>query len=120
MTKIQTVALVAIIVVAAVGGVFAYILLGGEGASGDPIKIGVCADLDAFAGKSVWEGAQLAVEHLNEEGGLLGRQVTVIGEDSDSESSIDLTTTSDAMLRLITHHEVDFIFAGAAGGAESP
>ena len=51
LTKIQSVALIAIIVVAAVAGSLAYFLWREPTQSTEAIRIGVCADLDMVAGK---------------------------------------------------------------------
>jgi branched-chain amino acid transport system substrate-binding protein len=111
LTKIQSIWLVAIIVVAAVGGA-AYIFLNGEEESSDTIKIGICADLDMTYGKDTLEGAVLAAEQINAEGGILGRQVAIISEDNDHTTG-DLTKISTAMNRLISVHNVDFIVGDA-------
>ncbi|MFH1520237.1 MAG: ABC transporter substrate-binding protein [Candidatus Micrarchaeota archaeon] len=117
-TKIQAIILVTIIVVAGVGGVAAYTLLSGQEQSSETIKIGVCADLDMLVGKAVWQGAVLAAEKINAEGGILGRQVEVIGEDNDATANtFDAITISNSMTRLITLDKVDFIIGGGANEA---
>jgi hypothetical protein len=55
-TKIHSVIIAVIIVVATIAGSLAYIILSGQ-EQGETIKIGVLADLDAFDGKNVWQGA---------------------------------------------------------------
>jgi branched-chain amino acid transport system substrate-binding protein len=114
-TKIHSLILIAVIIVAAVGGVTAYILLSGEDQSFNPIKIGILTDIDGVGGRHIWQGAVLAAEHLNSEGGILGRQVEVIGEDTDYESSIDMLKINSALTRLLTHHDVDFVIGLASG-----
>jgi branched-chain amino acid transport system substrate-binding protein len=114
LTKVQSIVLIAIIVVAAVGGT-AYLLFTGEDPPSETIKIGIFADLDGSTGRHVWRGAILAAEHLNAKGGILGRQVEVIGEDSDEETNRDLTRISSALTRLITLNEVDLVIAAGAG-----
>jgi branched-chain amino acid transport system substrate-binding protein len=109
LTKIQSIILIAIIVVAAVGGGVAYVLLSGEEKTSDTIKIGVLTDLDATIGKNVFQGALLAAEQLNNKGGILGKQIEVIGEDTDHESSMDMSIISSAFIRLLTYHKVDFV-----------
>jgi branched-chain amino acid transport system substrate-binding protein len=112
LTKTQSVILIAIIAVAGLSGGIAYILLSEKEQSEETIKIGVLADLDATAGKEVWQGVLLAAEQLNAEGGLLGKQVEVIGEDTDSESgSSDVALITSALVRLIDFHKVDFVIA---------
>jgi len=111
LTKIQSIILIAIIVVAAVGGGVAYVLLSRE-ESGDTIKIGLLHDLDNTSGKNAMEGATLAAEQLNAAGGILGRKVEIIGEDND-KGNTDPVDVSTAMNRLISVDKVDFIIGGA-------
>jgi branched-chain amino acid transport system substrate-binding protein len=111
LTKIQSIVLIAVIVVAAVGGA-AYVLLSGDEQPSETIKIGVCADLDSSAGKSILQEAVLAVEHVNAEGGVLGRLFEVVSEDDDSESvNMDFALATNAMTRLITVDKADYIIS---------
>jgi len=110
LTKIQSVVMVAVIVVAAIGGGLAYVLLSGEGQSGETIKIGVCADIDSSAGSAIWQGAVLAAEQVNAEGGVLGRNFEIIAEDDDTETPpLDISVATNALTRLITVDKADFI-----------
>ena len=111
LTKIQSVALIAIIIVAAVGGGIAYVLLNTNKQAWEPIRIGVCADLDAPDGKSIWQAVTLAAEQVNAEGGVLGRNMTVIAEDDDTETTLDISTATNALTKLITVDKADFIVA---------
>ena len=113
LTKIQSLILITVIVVATVGGA-AYIFLNGEDESLDTIKIGVCADLDMTYGRDTLEGAVLAAEQINAEGGILGRQVEIISEDNDNKG-LDSSKVSAAMNRLIHVDNVDFIVGGGGG-----
>ena len=113
-TKIQSIILIAIIIIAAIAGGVVYVLFSGEGQSSETIKIGVLADLDAFDGKSILQGVVLAAEQLNEEGGILGKQVEVIGEDSDSSTGADAAKINAALTKLLTYHKVEFIIGIAA------
>jgi branched-chain amino acid transport system substrate-binding protein len=108
LTKIQSIILIAVIAVAALGGA-AYVWLSGESQSSDSIKIGVLCDLDGSE-KETFQGVKLAAEQINAEGGILGRQVEVIGEDHDGGVDPILTTT--ALNKLITNHKVDFLIGG--------
>jgi len=116
LTKIQSIILIAIIVVAAVGGV-AYVLWDGPSQSSDTIKIGVLADLDGLQGKPILQAAQLAVEEINAEGGLLGKKLEVIGEDTDIETEEDTAKINFALTRLLTYHNVDFVLGQVTGEA---
>ena len=107
-SKMQAVLLAAIIIVATLSGGFAYVLLSGSRETQDTIKIGLCADLNMPLGKGAYQGLLLAAEQINEEGGLLGKQVEIVGEDSDSEEKGDPATIIQAFKRLLFQHEVDF------------
>jgi branched-chain amino acid transport system substrate-binding protein len=110
LTIIQSIILIAVIVVAAVGGGVAYFLLRGPNQSSETIKIGILAGKDGPVGKSVWQGINLAVEQINAEGGILGRNFTVFREDDGYYSAgFDPTLVSTALNRLISVHKVDFI-----------
>jgi branched-chain amino acid transport system substrate-binding protein len=115
LTKIQSIILIAIIVVAAVGGGAAYVWFSGDEQSSDTIKIGFLGMLDSSIDRANWQAAILAVEEINAEGGILGRQVELIAEDANP---YDLLIFTEALTRLITVHNVDFIVGGASGQAE--
>lgn len=79
----------------------------------ETIKIGICADLDYPGGIDTWEGAVLAAEQINDEGGVIGRYFEIVGEDNDeSESVRDMNKISAALTRLITYHKVDYVIGG--------
>ena len=107
-TKVQATLLAVIIVVVTVGGGVAYVLFSGTGGTEETIKIGLCADLNMPLGEGAWQGLVLAAEQINAEGGLLGKQVEIVGEDSDSEESLDPAKIIQAFNRLLFQHEVDF------------
>jgi len=117
-TKMQTMLLVFIIVVVAAGGSVAYLLWSSTAPSAETIKIGVLADLDGVTGRHIWQGAVLAAEQINAEGGILGRNVTVVGEDHDLETVVDMAIVTSALTRLIAYHKVDFTIGMALGDAE--
>ena len=114
LTKIESIILIAIIAVAAVG-VAAIVLSDGPSQSSDTIKIGVLADLDGLVGKPQWQAAILAVEEINAEDGILGRQVELISEDHDGGG--DPVILTNALTKLITQDKVDFIVGVAPGSA---
>ena len=117
LTKVQVAILTAIILVASVGGV-TYILWSANQPPPENIIIGVCADLDMGAGKSTLRGVTLAAEQLNAQGGVLGRNITVIAEDDDSESPpFDIARATNALTKLLTVDKADFIIA--TGGLQS-
>jgi branched-chain amino acid transport system substrate-binding protein len=110
LTKIQSVALIAIIVAAAVAGSVGYILWRGTNQNTETIKIGVCADLDNVAGKPTLQGAILAAEQVNAKGGVLGRNLTIVAEDDDSETTGgDITIGTNTLTKLITVDNAEFV-----------
>jgi branched-chain amino acid transport system substrate-binding protein len=110
--KIQTSALIAVIVIAAVGGGAAYVFLNGTPQSAEDIRMGICSDLDMPTGKDIWQAAVLAVEQVNAEGGVLGRNFTVVAEDDDDEASNDVSAATNAMTKLITIDKADYVLSG--------
>ena len=112
LSKIQSVALIAIIVVAAVAGSATYFLWSGPAQPAETIRIGVCADLDNVYGKQVWRGAVLAAEQINAQGGVLGRNLTIIGEDDDSNTPpVDIAVATNALTKLITFDKADYVIS---------
>jgi len=109
LTKIQSAVLIVVIVVAAVGGAVAYVLWSGPVQPTEDIRIGVCGDLDGLYGKDIWRGAVLAAEQINAQGGILGRNLTVVGEDDDSSSVADISVGVNALTKLITVDKADYI-----------
>lgn len=116
LTKIQTIVLISILLVAGVSGVAIYLLLNGQNQSSDTIKIGLLTDLDGANGKEDRQAAILAAEQINAQGGILGRDVEVIGEDTDYESGADIVKITSALTRLLTYDKVDFICSAVGGG----
>jgi len=109
LTKIQSIILVIVIVVAGVVGVV-YFYSMEDSQSEETIKIGVLADLDMLQGKGCWEGVVLAAEQINAEGGILGRKIEVVGEDSDWESPTqDVIIATNALNKLLNVHKVDYL-----------
>ena len=113
LSKIQAIGLAAIIIVATITGFAAYYFWSGPAMTSETIKIGVCADLDNPGGKLSYQEAILAVEHVNAEGGVLGRLFEVVAEDDDSNSAIpNIEVATNAMTRLITVDKADYLIAG--------
>ena len=111
LTKIHSMVLIAIIVIATIGSAFFLLFYGGQQSS-ETIKIGVCADLDVLNGKSAYQGVVLAAEQINNQGGILGKTIEVIAEDSDGNSlAQDITMGTNALTRLLTFHKVDYVIS---------
>jgi len=93
--------------VVAVGGGVAYVFWREESQS-ETIKIGICADLDGFNGKKILQGAKLAAEQVNAEGGVLGRKIEIVAEDDDTETRANMEFATTTYSRLITVDGADF------------
>jgi branched-chain amino acid transport system substrate-binding protein len=116
LTKIQSVTLITIVVVAAVAGSAAYMLWLAPAQSTENIRIGVVGDLDHASGRSTLRGAILAAEQINAEGGILGRNITIISEDDDSSTPPnDIAIALNALTKLITIDKADYIISSATG-----
>ena len=78
-----------------VGAAFAASLLVGTASAQEPIKIGVTQPLTgAFAasGNYVAQGAKLAEEEINKQGGVLGRKIQLVIEDNKSNPTEAVAT----------------------------
>ncbi|MHB1426304.1 MAG: transporter substrate-binding protein [Gemmataceae bacterium] len=79
------------------------------GPTGEPIKVGVLFSLRGSmrnGGSAAHDAVQLAVDELNEQGGLLGRRILAIHEDGES----DYRKFAEAAEKLITKDAVCAIF----------
>jgi len=79
-----------------------------SGGESGPIKIGVAADLTgAFAlyGTSMLHSAQLAVDEVNAAGGVLGRQIELVVEDT----ATDVAVTTDKSRKLVESDKVSMV-----------
>ena len=113
-TKTQSIILIFILIVS-ISGASLYFLWPSLTQQGGTIKIGILADLDMTGGRGALQGATLAAEQINAEGGILGKQIEILGEDADTETSSDLSKVSSALTRLLTYHKVDFVIGTVAG-----
>lgn len=76
--------------------------------SSEPIKIGILADLTGpftTYGTSLAHSAELAINEINDGGGIAGRQITMIIEDT----ATDVTVTVDKAKKLIQSDNVDLV-----------
>jgi branched-chain amino acid transport system substrate-binding protein len=55
--------------------------------SGDPIKIGVIAEVQSIAGAATPGGAQIAADEINAKGGVMGRKIEIVTYDNKSSSA---------------------------------
>ena len=75
----------------------------------EPVKIGLdnpATGTYAALGKNELTGCQLAIEQINARGGILGRQVQLLVEDSTSG---DAGTAVEKARKLIDRDKVDFL-----------
>ena len=81
------------------------------------IKIGVLAPISGFMsghGNSIQDGAIIAAEHINREGGILGHQVKLVIRDTKS----DPATAAQRARELVGRDHVDFMI-GTGTSAET-
>lgn len=82
-------------------------------AQDEPIRIGVLLPTSggcATAGTRALEGHEAFVSAINENGGLLGRQVETVHRDSQCNPSVATAAARD----LVTLNEVDFLIGGVS------
>jgi branched-chain amino acid transport system substrate-binding protein len=89
----------------------------GDGAApeGDPLKIGMATSLSgaiALFGVANQNGAQLAVDELNNQGGVLGRPVELIVRDDQARPEEGVSQVRD----LILTEEVDVVLGPVSSG----
>jgi branched-chain amino acid transport system substrate-binding protein len=87
-------------------------LLNPKGAwAANPIKVGIATDL---TGPISWGGipnsqvAKMAIEQINKSGGLLGRPIQMILEDTATNEQLAVTKVR----KLVTQDKVDVVFGG--------
>ena len=87
--------------------------------SGEPLKIGLLAPLGGAVpgfGRSTVEGVQIAVDEWNAKGGVLGRQIELIVEDSQCEAD----PAVNAANKLIDQDGVKFLVGEVCSKASIP
>jgi branched-chain amino acid transport system substrate-binding protein len=86
-----------------------------DGATGDTIPIGEYASLtgnEAAFGRSSHRGTELAIEELNKAGGVLGKQLKLLTEDTQSKEGESSTVVS----KLISRERVVAVLGEVASG----
>lgn len=84
-------------------------------ASGDTIKVGLNYELSgvvATYGQNLSDGVLLAIEQINKDGGVLGKQIDPIKVDNKSED----TETANVSTRLATRDKVVVLLGPATSG----
>jgi branched-chain amino acid transport system substrate-binding protein len=75
--------------------------------SGDPIKIGVIAEVQSIAGAATPGGAQIAADEINAKGGVLGRKIEIVTYDNKSSSADSVR----AFQRAVSEDKVSAVIA---------
>jgi branched-chain amino acid transport system substrate-binding protein len=75
--------------------------------SGDPIKIGVIAEVQSIAGADTGHGAQIAADEINARGGILGRKIEIVTYDNKSSSADSVR----AFQRAVSEDKVSAVIA---------
>ena len=73
------------------------------------IKVGFIGSLSSDTGLSTLRGAEIAIEELNADGGVLGQQIELVKADTGE----DVTEGVKAYEYLAETEEVDFIISGS-------
>lgn len=95
-----------------VGGSLLWGLLTTGALAAEPIKLGAILPLADSTGKDGSRSMELAVKHINERGGILGRQVRLIIMDDEMKPD----KAAAALDKLVTVDNVDVIVGGVASG----
>lgn len=88
---------------------------GDGGSSSQPLKIGTAISLSGplgATGQYIRDGYVQRLEEINQNGGLLGREVELVVRDDESDAS----NSRNLLVNLIEQENVDLIIGGYAGG----
>ncbi|MEA1884116.1 MAG: ABC transporter substrate-binding protein [Thermotogota bacterium] len=76
-------------------------------------KIGVVGPFQQETGEWIKQAVEMAAEEINADGGIAGRQIELIFQDSEAKAEKMIT----AIQKLCTRENVDFIVGGMSSGA---
>src|ERR1700748_3501131 len=84
--------------------------------SGEPIKIGVIAEVQSIAGAATPGGAQIAADEINAKGGVLGRKIEIVAYDkksssADSVASFQRAVSDDKVSAVIASYISEVVLA---------
>lgn len=103
-----------LIVIVVIVGIFVWLFVGITDSSNSVIKLGAILPLsvgpNAYLGENIQKGLNLAVEQINKDGGVAGKNLEIIYEDNGSETSKALL----AYQKLTTLDSVKIIFPSAS------
>ena len=71
-------------------------------------------------GQSVTNAVKLAIEQINEKGGLLGRKITLISKDDESTPAVGVSRANEMIAEKVDRRHRGLEFAGDAGNAADP
>ena len=94
----------------------AALVAGSAAAQDGPIRVGVVTPISgtyAGIGQQVSWGLDLAAEEINASGGIMGRQIELIYEDSEANPAVAVQKAE----KLITAEDVDFLTGTVNSGA---
>jgi len=80
---------------------------------GEPIRIGALGPLTDFTGRDILNAAKMAVEEVNDAGGILGREVKLVSADSEGNPEKAI----QAFQQLTSRERVHAIVGGFRSGA---
>jgi branched-chain amino acid transport system substrate-binding protein len=96
---------------AAVAGTALAGCVGGGASGSDTVKIGVLEDRSgnfALVGTPKWRASKLAIDEINEAGGIMGKEIELFDPDPQSDNQRYKQLTK----RLIDKNDVDALWAG--------
>ena len=96
---------------AGVGAAFAGCIGGGSSSESDTVKIGVLEDQSgnfSLVGTPKWRASKLAIEEINDDGGIMGKQIELFDPDPQSDNQRYQQLTE----QLIQQDNVDALWAG--------
>ncbi len=105
-----------IVAVALILGALAFVMTQGQqgGEENEPIKIGLLSPFSghhSFVGEWAEFSLQYKLDKINEQGGLLGREVTYVKADSEANPTVALTEAKN----MVQEKNVDFIMGTTSG-----
>lgn len=80
----------------------------------DTIKIGVIGPMNFVQGKGHWNGATMAADEINAQGGVRvgDKKMKIELIKADSNEFLNVTDATNAMELILTRHKVDFVVGG--------
>lgn len=110
-TTTQGIIVVVIIIIAVGAGAFLVF----RGPEKETIKIGVVGPMEWVHGKNHKWGAQMAIEEINAQGGVLGKPLELVVADGEADPTVSATAAE----RLITKHDIKLLTGGFRSEAVS-